>query len=494
MARLFTFLALLIFPFYFAASAQAGSDVAVAAEVTYNYDTSGRCNVLHQITLTNGSSHVYPSSYQLYVSGPAPEEISVSNHSGPLKYTLQNISSMDTEITIYLTSPIVGYKNSQQFSIRYRCPPANHRGQIWEIILPKIKDINFYDRYELQIQTPDEFGGLAFISPSGASKSQNVYSLNKQQLDNSPVNAVYGQFRTYAFKITYPLNNPGFTDQKILIPVPADSSYQKVYYDSLSPLPSNVNAGVSGDWEAEIQLKPKSRQNFTISGQVRILPSASSLPVILPHASSSRRVVGLVDSQLTSWTEYWDETQSTWYAPDFSINHFNLCTFSPECRTAFAQAVIQLQPADFKEYPRNMPEVRWRQPLQVFPFLTNHSYLEITNTEAQAIYWTPVSVGANSIHITTAAAHNIPVIPPYGKVEIPVYFNFSPLPDFSPRYISIRVGSSLLTYNIPDILFLSWHVILTVIISAFFVLMAGIAVRSWSVHLQRQDSEDHLRR
>lgn len=483
------FISSLFVPF----SVRASADVLVSSDVFYQFSPSGNCQAIHNIRLTNGPTHVYPSSFQLDIAGSQPEEISVSNSAGPLKFNLQTLSPVSYRIIAYLTVPVVGKGNSQDISIKYLCPPANKHGQNWEISLPQAKDIDSFSNYQLHIQVPESFGKLAFINSPLVSSQPNEYVLGKSQLGNSPVSAVFGQSQVYDFSLAYNLYNPSHFAKQFIVPLPPDTSYQKIYLNSLKPLPENVQLSPSGNWLANIVVPARSSARFVAVGQAYILPSASFLSVYASQKQTEREVLGFLDNKVIVWDEHWDSAQSTWYAPEFTPSHFYISTLEPGFKDLLSAAQLSLSPSAYQNHVPSNPEASLRFPLQLLPFVSNRSEIVVANTQPQALYWVPVSAAATSIKIVSPAVRNISVIPPFGKVAVPLDFQISLLPSFSPHFLSLRIGTSLVTYNIPEYLFIFWYVAFILIISAVFICMAWLAVRSWSLHLQRLKREDHLR-
>lgn len=495
MFRLLLSLNILFLLFYLSViPVRANADVNVASETFYRFNDSGLCEVDHQLTLTNGPSHVYPSTYQMDITGVVPEDLSVFSGATQYKYFLEEVTPQNTRLIVYLPDPVVGRGNSRQFTIRHRCLPAVRRGQLWEITLPRIEDINFYDRLRLKLQVPESFGLPAFIDPQYASSTSRTYVFEKNMLNNTSVHAVFGKFQVYRFSLDYPLSNTSSRSILISVPIPADSSYQKISYTDFSSPPQNVRVDDAGNWLADIRIPAHSDSRFRVTGFAYILPNSTALSVKPVEQPSEREVIGYANGQLLVWKEHWDPLQFTWNAPGFTPDRLFISTKQNAYYSLVSRTKIILESAMFTEHVPQLPHLTWQKPIQLLPFMKNHTYLEVSNPQPQAVYWLPVTLSLGSVRLVSSSSFSIPIIPPHGKVTVPVDFYLPLVPRFTQIYLSVRLGNDSITYNVPGYLFIIWHAFIVITISAIFILMAKFAVSAWSLHLQRQHRENNLRR
>jgi len=216
--------------FLFPMGILAEGEFEVDSNVTYRYDKNGIPTVEQKITLTNKTSYQYASKYEMEIIGDNPTNIRAWDSVGPMKLEIGN------KITAYFNNPVAGIDKSYQFHISYQGKAAVHNGQVWEVNFPKSNDA-----YRLSVIIPKNFGRLAFSSPQPDSNNGEVIVFDTI---DSGVTAAFGDFQTYKFNLKYTLVGPG------TIVLPADTGYQRIFYDSLEPLPTNVESDEDGNWIA----------------------------------------------------------------------------------------------------------------------------------------------------------------------------------------------------------------------------------------------------
>lgn len=263
-------------------SAKASENFHTRYDVTYSYNDQGRSTVTQEIFLTNKFSQVYASQYQLRLTGENHGKIVGHDSSGPLTIQSQPKNG-NTEILVNFNDQIVGVGNTLHFTLSYAGPSAIRKGQVWEIILPKLGNADSIDEYSLHLRVPYSFGKAAYITPSPKSQTGGNYSFTKDQLGHSAIVAAFGDFQTYSFTLLYNVNNPHLKLAKATIALPPDTAYQRIIYDSISPPPLNTTSDQDGNWLASYLLN--SGQNITITaiGQARVI-AQNSYPT-LPQTS-----------------------------------------------------------------------------------------------------------------------------------------------------------------------------------------------------------------
>lgn len=255
-----------------AVSVNASEEFHTKYVVNYTFDQSGNSRIEQRISLTNKLTDVYASSYQLELQDESLRNLTGFDSQGPLR-----ISQEDSRVLIEFNDQVVGRDQTLNFTLNYDGQPANHNGQVYEILLPKLGNSDQIDDYELNLIVPNEFGKLAFISPQPTSSEKNRYSFSKHQLTKAGVVAAFGNFQTFGFDLKYHLVNSesaaGFTE----IALPPDTNYQRVFYEDLVPRPVNVRVDEDGNWLARYDLKAKQNLEVTARGQAHLLAEPSRL-------------------------------------------------------------------------------------------------------------------------------------------------------------------------------------------------------------------------
>ena len=250
-------LLLLAFP----ASVSASQDFYVRHVVDYKFDTAGRSTVVNHISLTNKIANYYADRYEMELVGENPQHISGRDAAGPLKITATTPAPNTTRLVTRFNTPVTGLDKTLNFTIQYQGRTAVRKGQVWEVPLPKFSNSSALDDYSLNLIVPPTFGQPAYLSPPPASSAGHSYVFTKDQLTQGiGVSGAFGNFQTLSFRLKYRLENSS------VIPLPADSAYQKIFFDSITPPPDSVTIDPDGNWLASF-----TAGDITVTGQAHIL-------------------------------------------------------------------------------------------------------------------------------------------------------------------------------------------------------------------------------
>lgn len=593
------------------ASEQFKTDI----DVTYRFSDTGQSEVTHQVTLTNRFSQVMATSYTLQLRGEDPQNLSARDTRGPLPVSALKKDPDVTQITVDFSDPAAGKGSSLTFTLSYTGKPAVKKGQAWEIYLPRLGEPDFADQYRLTLLIPDSFGLPAYITPPPSTRGEPLtidtdqytrYTFAPNATASAGVIAAFGDFQTYDFSLTYHLKNSSRFTKTLSVALPSDTAYQRVFYDSVDPLPQNVTPDADGNWLASFAVPGRTETSVIAAGQAHLLgepgsppasPSAQTLnrylaptsfwptenPRIrdLAHKLTNPKAIydyvvstlsydysrvspsatrfgalwaldhpteaicteftdlfiaiaraagypareiqgyavsddprlkplGLVTDILHAWPEYWDAQAATWRAIDptwastsggidyftrIDLSHFAFVIHGSDpasplpaglYKTDSATKDVQVALSRYKDYFTSSLDTRWDQPLQFLPLLTNTSAVVISNTNGLALYRLPVTLSAQNWSLAGRPPLDIPVLPPFATVSIPVAFRGRILPVLSPKLFSIQVGTQSVTYNIPDRLFILWYATIVITAVSSILLVAVLAAKTWHLYIQRQ--------
>lgn len=151
--------------------------------------------------------------------------------------------------------------------------------------------------------------------------------------------------------------------------------------------------------------------------------------------------------------------------------------------------------AIFAEFGTPPPplEISWNKPLQILPLIPNSTSLTITNPSDSPIGPLPLMATSPFAKITDLPV-SLPTLPPLSRTLI--RFSLTPLSLAPPvqATISFSTGANPITYNVSGRLFWLWYVLITFIAAAILTTLAAVAVRTWSLHLQKRLRPTSLRR
>jgi len=254
---------------------QAADEIETKYDFYYRVNPNGVVNVSQKISLTNKISAVYASQYSFALPMTAVKNIKAFDGEGPCRTEVKQESN-STLITVYFNQQVVGIEKTLTFNLDFdSLETAQKEGDVWEIIIPKIANLNHVDDYNLTLAIPVSFGNPAFIRPSPIEEKDEdnfkVYRFVKSQNIEGGVLATFGLFQTFDFTLFYHLQNPNLSSGETEIALPPDTAFQQISYQKIEPKPINIRVDEDGNWLAKYRLKPKEKIKITLTGQVKIL-------------------------------------------------------------------------------------------------------------------------------------------------------------------------------------------------------------------------------
>ncbi|MFA6185196.1 MAG: transglutaminase-like domain-containing protein [Candidatus Shapirobacteria bacterium] len=265
---------LISFLFFSVNSANAADEFKTQQKINYQIDNQGNTIVNQEIQLINNFSEIYPTVYQLILSGPALENITGTDSQGNIIQKINHQDDLNT-IDIKFNNNNLGKDKITKFNLNYTIPKlATQKGNIWEVSVPENKNIKPNDINEINILVPSSFGNLSFAS----SNPKNSIPLNNQTqiLFNNPnqkIFLIFGNYQLFDFHFKYFLENTTNQSQILEIAIPPETDNQKIIYKEISPPPLNIRIDGDGNWLAQYKLTSNQELEINISGQAKIIPN-----------------------------------------------------------------------------------------------------------------------------------------------------------------------------------------------------------------------------
>lgn len=294
---------LVLFLFFFFSEetfSQTQNSALVDSITFYNLKEEGYVEVIQRIKITNQAPEVFIKDYSLFLKSVVPENVEVKENDINYQFSLRNdIEGYVVEVNFPDTR--VGKGKSREFEIIYSTSSLIKKiGEVWEIYIPKLGNDNVFNTYNIQVKVPKSFGRLTYFSENPEEiKEDNQYKIlyfNKSQVEKENISLGFGNFQIFSFTLRYNLENPLEKDAKVKVAIPPDSSYQRVFYKSIKPLPQNIEIDNDGNWLATFKLKPRERIVATVTGYAQIYPEP------YPLYQPSREV--LINN--TKENKYWE--------------------------------------------------------------------------------------------------------------------------------------------------------------------------------------------
>lgn len=252
--------------------------------ISYQVGSRGDAEVEQEVTLINNFSNIYPKEYHLKVERPEAKNISADDDQGKILKKVSN-NADSTEIQLKFNQQVVGKDKELNFKIRYSLPSfAIKRGQVWEITIPGINNIDEIEKLKIVIKTPKSFGELAYSSqPVNKTSFEGNWQLvefQKEQLNQKSVILAFGEFQIFNFTLNFFLRNSEDQRKVFKIPIPPDTAYQSTFLKTIEPPPEKVTLDTDFNWLANYPLDPNEIKNIAVKGQVKIFPQPENLSFI----------------------------------------------------------------------------------------------------------------------------------------------------------------------------------------------------------------------
>lgn len=250
------------------------TDFETNALVTYTFNEDGIARAEFEIEIINLVSDIYAQSYQLEFENVKGRDINVYENGQEAEF---DITENDDKFLILakFADPAIGSGTKKELVINFDVSDfATKTGEIWEVNIPQLKNTESFNRITVDLNIPTSFGRESYIYPqpntSAVTDGYMRYSFTKDKMLETSIAAGFGEFQIFSFSLNYHLQNSENTNQTLSIPLPPDTTFQKVYYSKIDPAPDNVHRDIDGNWIAEYLLKKGQRIDIIATGNVRI--------------------------------------------------------------------------------------------------------------------------------------------------------------------------------------------------------------------------------
>lgn len=262
--NLFVYIFLLLSSFVFISKSYAETNFDTSANATYTIGTNGLTHVIFAVTLTNTTDKYYATSYTMHLGFKNILHVYASDTYGSLN---PQVSATTTGEDIHVTfnQHSIGMHATLPFTISFDTPDvATHNGSIWEVNIPGLSNAAEFHDFTVSINPPASFGKPAYSKPAILN---NNLQFSKDELGKSGISIAFGTKQVYAFHLTYNLQNTQLFPVQTEIALPANTTYQQVALDTISPAPLNVIQDQDGNWLAQYRLMPSQVMKIAVSGK-----------------------------------------------------------------------------------------------------------------------------------------------------------------------------------------------------------------------------------
>ena len=409
----------------------ANNDFKVDLNLSYTFAEDGSSQVIHKYTITNLGSSLAANTYEFDVLNSLPEDIQAYDQYGKLEMILLNTTQSTPKVLIPFSHLSVGKGKTNDFYLSYTGSTSSRVDGLWKVSIPIPATSQTVDHLSAQLIIPNTWGKLLslntqFATSSATSKSQ-IYKFDQDQLKTGNIYAVFGLKKVVGFEIQYNHNS-----SEDVIYLPSDNLHQNIFIQNITPQFDNILSDQNNVWFITFKNKI---QSATVNG-FALIDDGYSLSI--PGKTNSSRISDL------------DSIPSS------------------------AKSEILIS---------------FNKPWQITPFNLFPSSIQIFNTGSQAIYHTPLTIKSSDLIVNPNSIPNIPVIPPFGRITVPISLTSSYYPSQQTHHINISAGNRNITYNLESKYFIIWYVFLVFFITIIIISIGKITHHTWGIYFQKQKAK-----
>ncbi len=256
-----------------AATAQESTDTFdTTLDSSYTIDAVGITKVKHRFKITNKTPTIFLTQYALKTNYPELQNILVRYQE---EIIIPSVTQDGSGTTISLAFPdqLVGEGKTRDFTVEYTNRDiASIGGKVLELHIPKLPEAATYNSHTTSIEIPLSYGNPTRIEPipSNTNDSQGVLKIEYHDLKGESISAIFGQEQIYNLSLRYQLENPTSGTALAQIALPPDTTFQRMFYHSIDPLPTNLKTDADGNWIATYMLKATSRLDVNVSAVSKV--------------------------------------------------------------------------------------------------------------------------------------------------------------------------------------------------------------------------------
>ena len=275
--------------------------------VSYKIVPNGEALVTYDITIINRKADVVATKYTLSLKQMNIYGIIGTDNKGVMDVEVINEENI-TSLNATLNDPAIGENKKNNFQIIFKTKNiANKVGDVWNVNIPQIQNLELTNKYDVTLEVPVNFGPTIFVSPSPLSiKTENnnyVFFFNKNLLLDKGITSSFGEYQTLNYRVRYQLKNDTVLSniQEIALP-PGMKNRQMVQYNDIEPRPYKVRMDKDGNVLAQYKVPAKSVLEVLLTGSARLIGEQ-----INPDFGGKKSdIPGDLIKKYTGDSKYWD--------------------------------------------------------------------------------------------------------------------------------------------------------------------------------------------
>ncbi len=257
--------------------------------------------------LTNNFSTMYVTEYALEVGSNRLSNVKTTTTTNAPVTTKVTPHGNKTSISITFSDKIIGKDQFREFTVTYDTPDlAIHTGNVLEVNVPKLANPDEFSSYSVEIHVPASFGTPALASPptftTGTDSSGQTLISFANVGQKSGISVLFGKEQIAQFALTYHIENPTNHKGLLTLALPPDSTYQRMYYTSIDPMPQEIHEDQDGNWLATYLLDP---------GQKQIVKAIGTAVITLAPQEHAKLLEKLPGKEYLADAPYWQVSDPT---------------------------------------------------------------------------------------------------------------------------------------------------------------------------------------
>jgi hypothetical protein len=252
---------------------QANQSIVSNLSSQYAYDEIlNTTKVEHHLSLENTTPIEYLKQFAFQVNSTTVENVRVTVDGTEAAANVVTTGEV-TSIAITFSQQKLGTGTTHRLEIHYTDPSiAFFKGETGLLFIPGPTSKDTFSNYSIRLITPAQYNTPSHVYPEPTSVNQSGTSIVTHfDRVNSPLIVQFGQQQTFAFDLQYDLANPTNSVGIIQVPLPPQTAYQEVWYESLDPQPTSLEPDLDGNWIATFYVAAQQTQPVRVVGQAKVL-------------------------------------------------------------------------------------------------------------------------------------------------------------------------------------------------------------------------------
>lgn len=264
----FLFLTFVLFLVFTKVGHASDSPFDIRISSTYNLKENGKTVADHEVSVRNITTEQFADSLDITLTDINYD--TVTAYENGVKLAVSTVSTSPPVYRIVFIDKVVGRDQVRKFTVQTEDHISMKKaGEVWEVSLPTIQ--GDFTKKRVFIRASVALGELATARPEPTQITTDTIVF--ESMGDHDIFLVFGKFQVLSFDLGFDIENTSSLSKEVEIPVPPDSSYQRVHLQSMNPLPTNMRLDDDGNWLASYRLTANQKLHVIARGTVQVYES-----------------------------------------------------------------------------------------------------------------------------------------------------------------------------------------------------------------------------